>query len=359
MTIYYYGIDNNKGGMEIYAYNLIKNVVQNDHTFKFHILTCHKDVSFKKELLDLGCVITVLPSRKKIFKYYKSLIRILSKATNNDSLLQLNIMTFRNVLLFKAAKKSKMKTIIVSHSAIINTWYIKWINKYFKWRYRNFGFKVGVSDEALKNILYKGKCGLVINNGIEQDRFNFNKNKREELRKAYGIKEDEFVIGQVGRISKLKNQIFSCEVFKKIEKQDYLSMHFFGNVQENNVDDYIRVNSLGHHIFNHGVVNNVNDIYNMFDILLFPSIHEGAGLVLLEALCNGLTCLVSENVPELNIKSDKIIRLPLIHELWVDKINELRHSLKEDRTNALAGSVYDSSVQINEYINLYKNILKS
>ena len=65
MDLYYYGIDNNKGGMETYAFNLISNLLKTDASIKIHILTCYKDVSFKDEFLKIGCEIIVLPQKKR------------------------------------------------------------------------------------------------------------------------------------------------------------------------------------------------------------------------------------------------------------------------------------------------------
>ena len=80
-TIYFYGIDNNIGGMEVYAFNLIKDVLSKTNEFKFHIISQFEDFSFKKELVDLGCEFTIVPSRKKHpFKYSKQILNILKNA---------------------------------------------------------------------------------------------------------------------------------------------------------------------------------------------------------------------------------------------------------------------------------------
>ena len=123
------------------------------------------------------------------------------------------------------------------------------------------------------------------------------------------------------------------------------------------IDEYIQSHHLTSCIYNHGVSNNVNEIYNAFDVLLFPSINEGAGLVLYEALANGLTCIVSENVPIVNLKTDKIIRLPLEERKWINTINRLKEHRNFNRDNALTNSTYDVVVQTERYLKLYKSII--
>ena len=46
-TIYFYGIDNNRGGMETYALNLIRGILANCTDYKFHILTIFENFAFK------------------------------------------------------------------------------------------------------------------------------------------------------------------------------------------------------------------------------------------------------------------------------------------------------------------------
>ena len=359
MEIFYYGIDNNRGGMEIYAFNLIKNILKRDSTIKYHILTCYRDICFKKEFEELGCKITFLPKKEHVFKFYRSLTNVFKKADKNNSLIQLNVMTCRNLLLFKAAKKSKIKTIIVNHSSKISSFSVKIGNFLFRLLFRRFATKVGVSNDSLKAISNKkDENNLVINNGINTEQFEFNDKKRDELRKKYNIANDEFVVGQVGRISKLKNQIFSCRVFNNLMEKENISLHFFGNIQDQSVDKFIKKNNLSYLIKNHNKIDNTNDIYNMFDLFLFPSISEGAGIALCEALANGLNCVVSENVPELNIKKDKIIKLPLKEEKWVDVINKFRNKGSYRRDNVIIGTKYNLDYQVEQYLDLYKKLFK-
>lgn len=360
MEIFYYGIDNNRGGMEIYAFNLIKSIVVKDPTIHFHILTCFKDMCFKKELEDLGCIITVLPPKKHLFRFYKSFCSVLKKADKKDSLIQLNIMTCRNLMIFKAAKRSKIKTMIVNHGSKINSLTAKVSSLIFRLFYGRFAINIGVSKESLRVISKKENTrNLVINNGISPIFYEFNARKRVELRKKYNIKDNEFVIGQVGRISKLKNQIFSCRLINRLDNKTDISLQLFGNNQDSSVDRYISQNRLSNFIQNHDAVPNINDIYNILDLFLFPSISEGAGIALYEALANGLNCIVSENVPDVDISSNKIVKLPLDEKMWIDEINKLRNNKNYKRDNLLIGSKYDLDVQIDNYLHLYKNLLSS
>lgn len=360
MDIFYYGIDNNKGGMEIFAFNLIKKAIEKEPTIQFHILTCFEDISFRKELLSLGCEITILPKRTRFFSYYKSLKNVFEKTDKSNSIIHLNVMTGRNLLLFKAARRSKIKTIIVSHSSTIKAISIRFANFLFRIINKNFGTKVGVTKEALKVISNKiDENSIVIHNGINQKLFVYNEDLRSELRNKYHIPDDQFVIGQVGRVSYQKNQIFSCKIVESIKDRDNISLHLFGNIQDKSVEKFVVKNKLQNIIKIHDVINNTNEIYNMFDLLLFPSLFEGAGIVLYEALANGLHCLVSESVPDLGIQTNKITRLPLEQEKWINALNCFREEKDTNRNNELVGSDYDLDTQVDQYLKLYKKLIHS
>ena len=50
-------------------------------------------------------------------------------------------------------------------------------------------------------------------------------------------------------------------------------------------------------VFIEGRKDTVNEYLNMFDVFVFPSLHEGFGLAAVEAQVNGLPVLVSDTVP--------------------------------------------------------------
>lgn len=88
-------------------------------------------------------------------------------------------------------------------------------------------------------------------------------------------------------------------------------------------------------VFFLGVRKNVNDYLQAMDIFMFPSLYEGLGVVLIEAQCSGLPCIVSKEIVDEAILTDKIekIDLKLTALDWaniaVDRINS-----EEMRNNA-------------------------
>ncbi|MCL2797671.1 MAG: glycosyltransferase, partial [Firmicutes bacterium] len=74
-----------------------------------------------------------------------------------------------------------------------------------------------------------------------------------------------------------------------------------------------------------GVLENVYDQINAFDVFIFPSTFEGLGIVSIEAQANALGVLQSDVIPQEVLISSKVISLPLsapINE-WTEAIGRL------------------------------------
>lgn len=352
-TIYFYGIDNNIGGMEVYAFNLIKNVLSKTDEFKFHIISQFEDFSFKKELVeDLGCSYTIVPKRKKHpFKYLKAIKKIL-KNSNKEDFLQLNIMSYRNIFLFHAVKKSKIKTILVGHSTNTDNKLNYLVHKIGKLFYSNLGLLVANNKKIIDYFSLKKSTNYkIIEIGIDKSKYQFNKETRIKIRKLFNVSDNDFVIGQIGRVCKTKNQIFSCKLIKKLNNEN-IKLFIFGKVLNKKAIDYGNKNKLSNIKFM-GEVNNINEIYNALDLFILPSKHESAGFVLYEALENGCPSIISDNVPTDGITSGNLFIKELNMHEWKNEIEHLvKFPLQRNNKN-ITPSIED---EIKKYIDLYKSI---
>lgn len=79
------------------------------------ILAAYPQIAFEDYFIQSGCEVTHLPPKgKSPLKYYKALIDALSHHQEGD-ILKINACSYRNYLLSKAAKKARIKTIVVGH----------------------------------------------------------------------------------------------------------------------------------------------------------------------------------------------------------------------------------------------------
>ena len=153
---------------------------------------------------------------------------------------------------------------------------------------------------------------LVLRNGIDLQLY---KNQpKAELRKPFGIPEDCFVLGHVGRFNKVKNHTKIVEVFCELKKLRPLSkLLLVGDGEEmSQIKEMVRALSLDKDVIFTGARNEVPQMMAMMDCFIFPSLYEGLGIVLLEAQAAGLRCVVSDTVPVETTVTEKVIRLPLL-----------------------------------------------
>lgn len=140
----------------------------------------------------------------------------------------------------------------------------------------------------------------VIKNGIDLEKFKYNSNFRNEIRKELGIKEDEKVICHVGRFAEQKNHKLVVDICNEVIKTDKkIKVILVGNGPlEESIKEKVKDLDLSYNFIFLGNRTDVNKIMSAADLFLFPSLYEGLGIVLIEAQANGLTCIVSNGVPD-------------------------------------------------------------
>ncbi|WP_222165294.1 glycosyltransferase family 4 protein [Edaphocola aurantiacus] len=102
----------------------------------------------------------------------------------------------------------------------------------------------------------------------------------------------------VGRLDRLKNHIDQLKVWKEVIKTypDW-TLHIYGEGPERPVlEQYIDDNGLTKHVFLEGVSTDIASVYSNASLMLFSSLAEGFGMVLIEAMSAGVPC-ISYNTP--------------------------------------------------------------
>lgn len=195
---------------------------------------------------------------------------------------------------------------------------------------RRKSFQAIVLSEAMGNDFSKTfgrtRVPIILRNGIDIARFQSVK-KNLSNRLQFGIPSDSVVVGHIGRFSTEKNQLFLLEVLfemRKKNKKVYLLM--IGEGDEEKVIKK-RIFDLG---LNESVAllsrrNDIPFLLSLMDILVFPSLYEGLGIVAIESQVSGVPCLVSEALPSEVSISNRLFRLPLSEgpESWSSKAFEI------------------------------------
>lgn len=119
---------------------------------------------------------------------------------------------------------------------------------------------------------------IVLNNGIELDRFDQANGKGADIRREWGVSDDEILIGMIGRISRWKGQdhfIKAC----KIVSQDVPSAKFClvgdaphgQEILVDNIKKTIQRENLESKCIISGFRNDIPAVLDAFDIFVLPS----------------------------------------------------------------------------------------
>lgn len=314
----------NVGGLETFIMNVYRNIDRNKIQFDF--VEHYKDESaYDKEIKSLGGTIYhfTLRNDNNIFKYIKNLNKLF-KEHKEYKVIHCHMESI-GALVFLIAKFHGIK-IRIGHAhtnSVTNNLKGKikrFTSSFFKY---TTTINLACSDEAGK-YLFKNKKFIVIPNGIDFEKFKFNKEKRNELRKKFNLNK-ELVIGHVGRMDDAKNQLFLIDVFNKYQKYNKNSKLFLVGDGEykNKIINKIKELNLEDKVVLLGVRSDVNELMSMFDLFAFPSKFEGLGIVLIEAQVNGLKCLASNNIPRNTNISNYIKYISLNENSWVNEMTKL------------------------------------
>lgn len=327
----------NMGGLETFIMNVYRNIDRDKIQFDF-LEHYQEESAYDKEILALGGKIYhfTLRNDNNIVKYIIDLWKFFRK--HQEYRVIHCHMESIGALLFFIAKIHGVKVRIghahtTSTNKNIKGFIKKIISKPFKY---TTTLNLACSDEAGK-YLFKHKKYIVIPNAIEIDKFKYDEKVRRILRKELKI-DKSFVIGHVGRMDKGKNQLFLIEVFNeylKVNSDAKLVLVGDGEDRKKIVDK-IKLLKLEEKVILTGVRQDINEIYSMFDIFVFPSLYEGLGIVLIEAQVNGLRCLVSDTVPKTTKVSNGIKYLSLKDSsVWVKEFSKYQSNGHQVKYNKL------------------------
>ena len=201
---------------------------------------------------------------------------------------------------------------------------------------------------------------IVLNNGVDLSKFQYNTSIRENIRQKYHISKDTFVVGHVGRFSYQKNHEYLINIFKELLNQEKNAILMLVGSGELESEIKIQVDELGlkNYVLYCGNVNNVNDYMQAMDIFVLPSRYEGLPIVGVEAQAAGLPIVVSEYVSKELDMGKNVTFLPLAEDvkIWVDKLLELKNDRYLENTQLLKEHGYDVYQTAEIVRNMYMDI---
>lgn len=318
---------------------------------------------YRKECRKMGIRIFELPNRKTASAvYYSALNSLLKKKKFDIFHVHCNSATV-TVELFLAWLNGIKVRIAHSHTTSCNH---RMLNKLlmpaFQMLYTH-GFSCG---QSAGQWLFRNKPFNIIPNGFQTEAFIFNPRLRNKIRSETNT-EGKLILGHIGRFNEHKNQLFLLDIFGRVaaKREDAVLLLVGTGPDFEHIKSLINTHPYKDRILVYGETTEPAAMYSAMDIFLFPSKHEGLGIVALEAQISGLPCLASETVPKDVILGEHIDFIPLDNpDLWVERLTAIKVETEKRKlfydTNREKIAKYDitENIKLLEkiYMDLYHQI---
>ena len=335
--------------------NYYRSIDKKDIEFDFVVPNEIND-SLKSEIQSNSSNVYVLKGRmKKPFKYINELSKIIKN--NEYDVVHAHGNSHTLALEMIAAKKGKAKVRIPhSHNS---TCKYKTIHKLLTYSFnKNYTLGFACGEKAGK-WLYGNKPFIVINNGINIEKFQYNETVRNEIRKKYGFENCKVVL-HIGHFTYQKNHEYLIDIFSELFKtnKNYRLFLLGDGPLKKEVQEKVNRLKLNNVIIFTGKTPDAHKFLQAADLFLMPSRYEGLPLTLIEAQSAGLPCFVSSNVSKEAALTDlvKFIDLENSPKDWAEIINSEvindRNLITEKVTSEIRKKGYD----IKENAKFLKNI---
>lgn len=325
----------NRGGAETLIMNLYRNIDRTKVQFDF--LTCKEGV-FDSEIIEMGGRIHRIPyvTNAGHFGYIKALDDFFHH--HQEYKIVHSHMDKMSGLVLRAAKKARVPNRIAhshntsSEGGLAAKIYKSYIGNFISSSATHF---LACSQSAAKWLFAEDHI-TIIKNGIDCCKFTYSEKVRADIRRDIDLASNDFVIGHVGRFFEQKNHAFIMDIFaqaNRIKPNSKLVL-----VGEGPLRPVVEKKAQ-----NLGITNNIRflggrgDVHRILqglDVLLFPSLHEGLPVTLIEAQGAGLPCLISDVITKEVDMGAGLVQYQSLNdpvETWVRKLVEMKRSPKETK----------------------------
>lgn len=253
---------------------------------------------------------------------------------------------------------------------------------FHRWIYKNIDQVVCMTENMklnhLANTPVKESQISTIYNGIDLKKFNsISTIDKSDLLKQNNIKTGKIIIGTVGRLDSLKNQVLLIDAAAILINDQKLNIHFLiigdetdsitGKGYKRKLIEKSQQYGIEESISFIGFTKNIENYFEIMDIFILPTDKESFGYVLIEAMAMGKPVIASnqggpkeiiiagkngflfepKNITDL---SKKLTLLINDHKLRIEMGQESRK---------IANEKFDVNVTIENYLRLFNRLIKN
>ena len=308
----------NTGGVESWLMSIYRQLDREKIQFDFLVNT-QKEAFFDDEIGQLGGNIIYAGALNNPLKIYRTAKSVMVEnkyhavhchnVENATPVLKAAIVNNINIRIYHSHNDLNNE---LKHLSYFKSMYLK-VSRSLALKYANRFLAV---SKSAGDSLFTGRNYRLLSLGIDTEKFN-PEIKKKIFRNDFGLKEDDFIVGHVGRFDIQKNHTFLLDVAKElIAINPKTKILFIGKGRlEKELKDQINKEKLGSHFIFAGLRSDVPEIMSgVMDTFLFPSLSEGLGLVLVEAQAAGLPIVCTDVIPD-----EATVNTDLIHKISLSK----------------------------------------
>lgn len=361
--------DKGFGGVFSFVMNILNNVDKN----KFQIDICAFEDFENQQHLDqidkLGSRVYLCASKGNfLLKQFRTCIKyydVLKKNVYHTVHIHSDV-AYKLLLYALVAKCAGVKNILVhSHSSGVEGRYKK-IKLFLQFvtrpilshlQVRKLACSQRASDWMYLPSVSKSKDTVVINNGIDLQKFKYDSKRYTIVRNKLGIKPEEILIGTVARFSYQKYPEKLLTVFEAAIKQNpnFRLLWVGSGDLEVEIKERAKRDGVYDKIIFYGNSNQVNDLYQAMDIFVLTSRFEGLCIAAVEAQASGIPGLYSDRLSgETKLISNyNVLSIDESDDRWADSLMKLIGVAKYDSTKELMDRGFDMQTLVRELTSLY------
>lgn len=350
--VFYMVYSLSSGGIEKYSINIFKYIDKKKYTLDF-ITKLDRKEFFDKKLFSMGGVKIPLAKKNSGFLNFFVLFFNAYKTVKRDyDLAYFNLSSPAAVFKYPLiCKLAGMKRIVI-HSHNSSEANIGLLGRFLNYLGRIYinhisSERFACSTKAAKWMFGKKITNqnkyIFVQNGIEVDKYKYNVDMREKIRRNLGFTKSDFVIGHIGRFEKQKNHQFLIRTFETLSKQDpnaRLVLIGVGTLK-NSIETLVKEKGLEKKVLFLGEQDNVNEILQAMDVFILPSLYEGLPVVGIEAQAAGLKCVFADTISEEADVTGNVnfVNLTSVN-LWVKAIEGFKQYSRVDQSDNLIKAGY-------------------
>ncbi len=292
MNILYLTNHLNIGGITSYLLTLAAGLKKRGH----HIYLASSSGQLQQKFQGAGVIFIPIPLRTKKEISPKILVSLFKLQSENRK--------YNFDLIHAHTRTTQVLACLLSRS--LGVPYLATCHGFFKrrllrrlfpcWGRRVIAISEEVKEHLIKDFGVDEKNIVIIYNGIDVGRFRGQKTEdRGQRKKSLGLGEGP-VIGIVARLSDVKGHLYLIEAMKYIlSAVPQAKLFIVGDGREKEaLLQQVNKLEISTKVIFHPEVSDTEDVLSLMDIFVMPSLKEGLGLSLMEAMAWGLAVVASD-----------------------------------------------------------------